>query len=396
MKIRAVVGEAFGSIMAARRRSILALFGISVGIGSVIAMITMGEIVTGESLAQFRELGTDLVAMTKIDARRGRRGAEIAVEDVVDLPFHTSTIVTAAAWADSINDVRYAGSKLGSKPVLGVTEGFARIGKLRLESGRFISDLDYRRHYCVVGSDVARAMGEAGAARVPGEQIRVFGRLFTVVGVLRSVGARDFLNQSEPNAVVYLPLTTMMRAADTGSVRHLVLRMRPDVLPEEAVHEATSFLRSRAGGILEFRVTSAKQLIEQMRQQSRLFALLLGAIGGISLIVGGVGVMNLMLISVSERRGEIGLRRAIGARRRDIRRQFVSESVVLCLTGGMLGIGLGSGVSYAICLFTGLPYALSTTSVVLGVATSTAIGVFFGFYPAHRASRLDPIAALRA
>ena len=393
--MRVVVGEAFGSIMAAWSRSILALFGITVGIGSVIAMITMGEIVAGESLAQFRELGTDLVTMTKMEPGRGRRGAEIAVEDVVELPLHAPSVVTAATWIDSFGDVRYAGAKLGSRPVLGVTEGFARIGRLRPESGRFISDLDYRRPWCVVGSDVARAMRDAGAVRVTGEQIRVFGRLLTVAGVLEPVGSRDFLGLSEPNAVVYLPVTTMMRATDTGPLQQIVLRMRPGVRPEEAAREATAFLGSRARGSLEFQVQSARQLIEHMREQTRLFTLLLGAIGSISLIVGGVGVMNLMLISVSERRGEIGLRRAIGARRRDIRRQFVSESVVLCLTGGMLGIGLGSGTSYAICVFTGLSFALSTTSVVLGVATSTAIGIFFGFYPAHRASRLDPIAALR-
>ena len=132
-----------------------------------------------------------------------------------------------------------------------------------------------------------------------------------------------------------------------------------------------------------------------MREQTRLFTVLLGAVGGISLVVGGAGVMNLMLISVGERRGEIGLRRAVGARKTDIRRQFVSESVVLCLAGGALGIGLGAGSAYAICAATGLPYALSWTSVVLGVATSSVIGVVFGLYPAQRAAGLDPMAALR-
>ena len=394
MKLGAIVGEAIANLLAVRGRSVLALVGISVGIGSVIAMITIGEVVAEQSLKQFRELGTDILKLESRPPEDGRRLPEITPEDVVELPLHASTIMTAAAWTDDFNEIFWFGSLLGSVPVFGVTEAFADIGKLHLESGRFVSDLDYRQYHCVVGSGTARAMRDAGAARVLGERIRVFGRLFTIVGVLRPVEERGYLDMSEPNANVYLPITTMMHLSHTREIRRIVARMRPGVLPDAAAREAVSFFESRAGDG-EFRVESSKQLIEQMGRQSRLFALLLGAIGGISLVVGGVGVMNVMLISVNERRGEIGIRRAVGARRRDIRRQFVAESVALCLTGGMLGIGLGIGSAYGICGLTGMPFHVSATPIVLGVATSTAVGIFFGLYPAHRASRLDPIAALR-
>ena len=395
MRARAVVAQALASLRAAWGRSVLALLGITVGIGAVIAMISMGEIVARESLAQFRELGTDVVTLTRKGGGRAGRGPQIAVEDVVALAPHLASVSAAATWTDGTDEVRYAGRALGARPVVGITEGYARIGRLRAASGRLVSDLDGHRPYCVVGSEVAQAMRSAGAREVTGSEVRVLGRVLEVVGVLEPMGTRDFLGLGRPNAAVYLPIGTMRRLAETGPVQRVVLRAAAGVEPERAARETAALLGEWAGGPIEFRVRSARALIARMREQTRLFTVLLGAVGGISLVVGGAGVMNLMLISVGERRGEIGLRRAVGARKKDIRRQFVSESVVLCLAGGVLGIGLGAGSAYAICAVTGLPYALSGTSVALGVATSSVIGVVFGLYPAQRAASLDPVAALR-
>ena len=394
MLLRANVTEALFSLAAVRGRSILALFGIVVGIGSVIAMISISEIVKEESLKQFRELGTDVLMIRKLHVLGSRSRMTLSPQDIQDLPGATSSIMTATPWVQTSGKFLYRGKKIADGTALGAGEAFADINKLYVARGRFVSELDGRRFYCVVGSDVAGALRRAGAGAVLGERIRFLGRLYTVIGVLHPSAARRFGQNLEPNTSIFVPIATMMRASSAGEIRLILARMRPATVPEDATREVISFLQGRVPGT-RLRVTSAKQLIERMRKQGQLFRLLLGAVGGISLIVGGVGVMNLMLISVSERRGEIGLRRALGARRRDIRWQFIIESVALCLTGGVLGIALGIGVAYGICQFAGWPFFVSTTAMALGVGVSTGTGVFFGIFPAHQASRLDPITALQ-
>ena len=156
---------------------------------------------------------------------------------------------------------------------------------------------------------------------------------------------------------------------------------------------ATTFAAKSAD--LSLKIDSPKTLIERMHDQMRLFTLLLGAVGGISLLVGGIGIMNVMLISITERRLEIGIRRALGARRRDIQGQFLIESIILSLLGGAMGLALGIGASYVICQFTNWTFVIPAMSIVLGVGVATAAGLFFGYYPAWQAARLDPIAALR-
>ena len=276
----------------------------------------------------------------------------------------------------------------------GANESFADIHKLAVRDGRFLSALDRGQRYCVVGSDVADVLRAAGAQPVVGEQLRFQGRLYTIVGVLQPSFGERFGQNLQPNGSIFLPLDTLMRVSLTQGVRLIFARMEPGVAPDAAERAAAAYFEARAPGV-RLNVTSAQQLIERMREQGRLFTLLLGAVGGISLIVGGVGVMNLMLISVSERRGEIGLRRALGARRRDIRWQFVIESLGLCLAGGALGVASGIGLAFGIAAFAGWPFFVSGAAVALGVCVSSATGIFFGLYPAHQASRLDPIAALR-
>lgn len=394
MRLSSNAGEALSSLAAVRGRSLLALVGIVVGIGSVIAMVSTSEVVKEESLKQFRELGTDILMIRRLHSRESSRIA-LTPQDILDLPEAASGIAVAAASISSSGEFLYRGQRIAEGSAFGVTEAFADIHKLHVASGRFISELDGHRYFCVVGSDVAHALRRAGAGEILGQHVRFLGRLYTVIGVLHPSPGPRFGQNLDPNATVFLPIATLMRMSREDGIRLVFARMESGATPEKAAPEAIAFLERRAPGI-RLKVTSAKQLIERMRRQGHLFTLLLGAVGGISLVVGGVGVMNLMLISVNERRAEIGLRRALGARRRDIRRQFVIESVTLCLAGGSLGVALGIGVAYGICVFAGWPFAVSTKAMVLGVAVSTGVGIFFGFYPAHQASRLDPIAALRA
>ena len=386
--------EAGTSLRSVLARSALALVGIVVGIGAVIAMVSTGQVVREESLKQFRELGTDIVTIRRQFTRVRGRALNIDLANVVGLPGALPSVESAAAAIDWNTPIRFSGRPLGPGIAFGVTEAFFDLSKLPLAEGRLVSDLDRHRFYCVVGADIARGMRHAGAAAPVGERIRVGGRLCTVVGVLESVPPRAAGRQLVPDTTVFLPIVAAMRTG-AGGIRDAVARVRDGVEPEVAQRDVEAYFR-RVRPELTVTVATAGQLIARMRSQGQLFTLLLGAIASISLIVGGVGVMNVMLLSVRERRGEIGLRRAIGARRSDVQQQFMIESAALALAGGALGVVLGVAVAWGICRFAGWPFSVSTSAVIVGVAVAAAVGVFFGLYPAYRAAKLDPIEALRS
>lgn len=384
---KANVREAVSSLAAMGVRSVLALVGIAVGIGAVIAMVSIGEIVKEEALEQFRALGTDVVTIRR---KRGGPG-ELARADVAGLADAVPPVAAAAPWTSDSAEVSFTGAAVARGQVLGVTEAFAPLHRLTVTAGRFISDLDRDRPFCVLGHAMAQQVREAGARQLVGERVRIEGRLLTVVGVL---GPNPGSVQSPgTDDAVLLPIGATVR---TGTViDRAIARLRPGADASDAVRQVTAYFRRVAPG-LELDVVSARQLIEQMQRQARMFTLLFGAVGSISLVVGGIGVMNVMLMSVTERRAEIGVRRALGARRRDIVAQFVTESATLCIVGGIAGIVLGAVSAWAISKFADWSFFLSLPAVWVGVAVSTGVGVFFGLYPARQAAQLDPIAALRA
>ena len=283
------------------------------GIGSVIAMISVGMSAKVEALGQFRELGTDILTVTRVGRPNPR--TRIRLEHAGGLVSEVPSIVAAAPWIRSNGEFSHAGKPVGDGPILGVGASFPDLNKLRLAGGRFISDLDFRRYYCVVGAGVARAMRRAGVEQVVGESIKLMGRVFTVVGEERPVTALG-LRTYNADGAVYLPITTAQRIFGNAEIRDVIARLGPDADHLAAAAEVRAYFRGKSPD-LDVQVQTARQLIEQMQRQSRLFTLLLGAVGAISLIVGGVGVMNVMLSSVTERRREIGIRRALGARRRD-------------------------------------------------------------------------------
>ena len=394
LRLRANVKEASASLRATLARSALALVGIVVGVGAVIAMVSTAQIVKEESLKQFRELGTDIVTVRRHFTRVRGRALDLALPDVLGLAPGVSAVESAAASVDANSQIRYRGQILGEGAVFGVTGTFFDLSSLPLAEGRLISDLDRHQFYCVAGVGIARGIRDAGAAGVVGERVRVFGRLCTVVGVLQSVPPLAVGRQLAPDQTVFMPIAAVMRAAG-AKIREAVARTHDGVSPEAARLGVERYFQ-RVRPDLPVTAATASQLIARMRSQGRLFAVLLGAIAAVSLIVGGVGVMNVMLMSVRERRAEIGLRRAIGARRRDVVQQFVFESAALCLAGGILGVALGIMAAWGICRFAGWPFSISIAAVVAGLAVATAAGISFGLYPALRASRLDPIEALRS
>ncbi len=383
--LRANVKEAAGSLFAARQRSLLALIGIAVGVGSVIAMISVGAIVREEALRQFRELGTDALSI------RIGRSAPVTASEAFGLSALPG-IAAAAPFMSSPGEISLAGRASEDVTIIGAPAALADLDKLRVASGRRISDLDHRRYFCVVGARVAATLREAGFERIVGETVRMGGAVYTVVGVLERLprGMRRY----DPDRSVFIPISTASRALPRPQIRHVSAHMSPGAHHVATTREVVDYFRRAAPG-RKVHVRSAEQLIEQMYKQMRLFALLLGSLGSISLLVGGIGVMNVMLVSVTERRSEIGIRRAFGARRADIQSQFLVESVVLSLVGGLVGIAAGIGGTWGICSFSGWTFDFSLAAVGLGMGVATASGVFFGFYPAWQAARLDPVAALR-
>ena len=384
------VREAARSLVRARLRTLLGLVGIMIGIASVIAMISSGEIATAEARRQFEALGTDIVTVRTVGA-----GPGIALEDAVGLADAVASVSAAAPVIQDSGRRAHAGRRIGRGSVQGVTAAFADLNRLELAAGRFVSDLDAGAFWCVVGSKVAADVRKAGTLEVLGADIEFRDRFFTVAGVLRPRQASYGLPYDpEADDSVFVPIVTAERTFPDAKISVIVARSAPGVDDEVAVREITEWLRGR-NPRLEIEVTSARQLIAQMESQLGVMTLLLGAVGSISLVVGGIGVMNIMLISVAERRREIGVRRALGASRADIQRQFLIESVMLTLGGGVAGTVLGSAVTWGICRYTGWEFFVSALSVCVGLGVSSAVGIFFGFQPAWQAARVDPIVALQ-
>ncbi len=384
--------EAAESLRRARLRTVLGLIGVMIGISSVIAMVSLGEIAKEQARKQFEALGTDILVVLQT---AGAYAAGISLADALRLEAAVPSIIEAAPRISGHGAFRFAGRRVGEGPVQGVTRSFASVNKLSLREGRFVSDLDTGRYWCVIGAEIADAMREAGADRLTGQVVEIDEALFTVVGVLERRAENHALPvQVNADKSVFVPITTSRRLAPNSGIQSIVARSRAGVPYEAAAEDVRSWFRKRAPDA-NLEIVTAKQLIAQMEAQMGIFTLLLGAVGSISLIVGGIGIMNIMLVSVAERRAEIAIRRALGARRRDIRSQFLIESVILTVTGGLLGILLGLAATWTICRFTDWDFLVSGLSVASGLGTAAAVGLFFGFQPAHQASRLDPIAGLQ-
>ena len=384
--------EAVRSLVRARLRTVLGLLGIAIGIASVIAMVSAGEIAKAEARKQFEALGTDMITVA---AAGPARGPGIRLEDALALAGALPEISEAAPTVSAGGGFIHAGRRVGDGAMKGVTASYAGLVKLELARGRFVSDFDAGSNWCVIGAKVAAAIRRAGTLDPMEAEIEIGGRFYRVAGVLRSREETYGLPiDVEADKSVFVSAATAMQASANARLGLIVARAAPGVHHEDAAAAVEAWFKARAPN-LKLEVRSAKQLIAQMESQLGVMTLLLGAVGSISLVVGGIGVMNVMLISVMERRREIGVRRALGASRGDIRRQFLIESVILSLAGGLFGLAVGSGATWGICKYTDWTFFVSMLSVLVGLGVSSAVGLFFGLQPAHQASRLDPIVALQ-
>lgn len=398
MKFSIHLGEALRSLRAAKQRSLLALIGIVIGVGSVIAMLTVGRMVQDEAMRQFKDMGTDKINIQK-EFEAGPRSSDpsaslFSLNVAEGLPAACPALGMVAPSVQGMSEVYFKGRAIEQPSLLGVTAAFAPMHKLKIAQGRFLTNMDEGSRFCVIGSDISSQIQKAGGSSPLGSRLRIDNELFTVIGLLQDE-ARGGMRQFDANRSIVIHVTSAQRLMSKTELNDIAARLRPGATTTQAREQITRYF-SQLAKKTAVRISSPEEMIAQMEKQMRMFTLLLGAIGSISLIVGGVGVMNVMLVSVTERRREIGIRRALGARRGDIRAQFLVESMILSLMGGAIGIAFGVVASWLIGYFAHWQFALSGPAMLLGVGVSCGIGVFFGYYPARQASLLDPIAALRA
>jgi putative ABC transport system permease protein len=395
MIIKANLKEAIISLLSSKQRTFLALLGIVIGIGSVIAMISVGKFVQNEALSQFEDMGTDIIQLRVRDSQlsRQKKPKNISFKDIRELPEQCPDISSFAPFISVFGALKIKG-KAKNIQALGVTESFYDVFKLTLNEGRFISDLDNRMHFCVLSEKIADSLKESGINKLVGTRILFMNQFYTILGVVEKVPMGN-MRPYEINEGILLPVNTVSRLPNNHGINEITLRMHPMGNNIKAIEQLTNFFKAKFPK-RQTRITSAEELINNMRKQQQMFSLLLAAIGSISLVVGGIGVMNVMLVAVSERKKEIGIRRALGATKMDIQFQFLIESIILCFIGGIIGIGIGIGGSYFIAKNFEWQFSISWTAILIGFFVSTIIGIFFGFFPARQASKLHPIEALRA
>jgi len=388
-----------------KTRTALAVLGIVIGVGAVIALMTLGEGSQKAVSSQIESLGSNLLSVSpgaqRVGEIRGQMGSQESLTYDDAKAIASSSQITTVAAVSAELDQRgqvVAGRNNTNTRVTGVLPTYAEIRKIEMESGTFISehDIEGQTKVAVLGPQVVSDLFGEGADPV-GENVRLEGLNFKVIGVTKSKGGTGFMSQDD---VVYIPLTTAQKQVfGRDSVSSISVSAKSDKVMEQAKSEIGYLLLARHKisdpTQADFSIMSQEDIIGTMTQVTSTFTALLSGIAAISLLVGGIGIMNIMLVTVIERTREVGLRKALGAKRKNIITQFLTESVILTGAGGVLGIILGTLISLVLVRAVSIPWALSPHSYLLSFGVSAVIGVVFGFYPAYKASQLSPIEALR-
>jgi putative ABC transport system permease protein len=389
-------------------RSFLAMLGVIIGVASVIVMVSVAT-GAGQAIEQrIRALGTNLLIISPgsftSGGRRAGEGTATALSEG-DLKMIRARVpgVAAAAGVVSGSAPLVAGASNWTTQVNGVNEDFLEVRDWGLTDGRNFTEAELRAgaKVAILGATTAREL--FGSASALGEQIRVMNVPFTVIGLLSVKGQSGWGGDQDDTALV--PISTARRrlfgAEQTvpDNLRQIMVEVSSAEGMNEAQAEIENLLRERRrvreGAPDDFRVRDMADFIRTRTETQSILSLLLGATAAISLVVGGIGIMNIMLVSVTERTREIGLRMAVGARRRDILSQFLIEAVTLCVVGGLIGLAIGGSAALAMSVWGNWPIALSPSLVLIALASAGLVGVFFGYYPARRAAQMSPIDALR-
>jgi putative ABC transport system permease protein len=408
VRIDDIAEETAFSIVSNKARSALTILGIVVGIASVIVMVSIGQGSKQSITSSISSAGSNLVMVMPGFGGggggggfvRGARGAgtSLTLEDanaIAQLP----GVATVSKEASSRQQVIGSGSNNTNTQIQGVTPAYATVRSVSVADGSFITDENVAgaARVAVLGPTARDDLFGANASNVVGQSVRINGIKFRVIGITVSKGGSGFNNQDD---VVYAPLTTVQQnLTGSKSLSTISISAASAAQVDVVKQEVTTLLLQRhniaSASNADFNVLSQADIAATASTITNTLTILLASIAGISLFVGGIGIMNMMLTAVTERTREIGLRKAVGARRSDISMQFLAESVALTFIGGVIGVAVGFGFAFVIKHFFSINTSVSLFSVLLASGVSIAIGVIFGYYPAVRASGMNPVEALR-
>ncbi len=394
---------AINALRANKVRSILTMLGIIIGVGAVIAMIALGQGAKKAVEDSISALGTNLLMINPGSARQGmvRLGAGSSIrlneDDLKAIQTKVSGIQATAPELSRFGQLKY-GNKNWNARVVGTTPDYEFVRNARLEKGVFFTRQDdaLRQRVAIVGQTVVDNLFEPEEDPI-GRQIKINNISFTVSGVLKAKGQQGFFNQDD---IVLVPLqTAQKRLLGLDFFTNINVQVADVSLMEQVSMDIEQVLRRshRLTGQEEndFSIRNQSDIMATRTETAKTLTWLLASVAFVSLMVGGIGIMNIMLVSVTERTREIGVRRALGARRRDVMAQFLTEAVTLSLVGGLIGIALGVGATMLMSKLAGWSTLISSGSILLAFIFSATVGIFFGLYPAKKAASLDPIEALR-
>ncbi|HET9134800.1 MAG TPA: ABC transporter permease [Gemmatimonadales bacterium] len=401
MLIGETIRVAFGSIRANKLRAMLTMLGVIIGVAAVITVVAMGTGAQKAVEARINALGANLIQINAGQdrmagvAREG--GAPLIMEDADAIRRDAPAAAMVVPEMSRNQQVKYGNQNINVS-IVGTTAEYIPARNYTITHGRMFSTGDdaARQRYAVVGSEVPRMLGVNPAALI-GQTVAIRAIPFEVVGILSEKGAQGWQN---PDEQILIPLNTARyRVFGTDRLRTISVIARDGVPQEQAIVEFERIMRRehkiRPGGGNDFTIRSPREFLATTEATTKTFSALLLSIAAVSLLVGGIGIMNIMLVSVTERTKEIGIRKALGATKVTIMSQFLIEALVLCLSGGLVGIVLGAGTSLLVSQKLGWNTEISLASVAVAFSFSAFVGLFFGLWPARRAASLDPIQALR-
>jgi putative ABC transport system permease protein len=410
MSLAKTLRTALTALTTNKMRSALTVLGIIIGVTAVISLMSIGQGSQAAITSQIESLGTNLLYVRAGASSQGIvRGAQGSANTLTmadaEAIAELSSVAAVAPQVGTFAQV-VAGSENTNTQILGVTPEYSSVRNYQVADGEFISDaqVEAKSLVVVLGSNVAETL--FGETSPVGQYIKINGRQFKVIGVLQSKGSTGLGSQDDivlaPISTVQYRLSSSQTVSGAKTVQTIYVQVVSTKETDTAIQQITSILEQRhniTNGVDDFTITSQQETINTLKESTQVWVILLGAIAGISLLVGGIGIMNIMLVSVTERTREIGIRKALGAKRRDILLQFLVEAALMSLIGGAIGVLVGWGVS---TLISGVSVGgqtietvMSVNIPILAVSVSAAIGIIFGLYPAYRAARLNPIEALR-
>ncbi len=399
---------AFQSLASNKLRAFLTMLGIIIGVGAVVAMMSIGTGAQESIIKSVQGIGSNLIIVTPGNTQEEQQGFErmlgddrdkeaLKVEDVKMIEKEAKQINGAAPAILSSSIVSYL-NKNTRASVYASSEKAEYIYNFEIEQGQFYtaSDVQNSANVTVIGPTVIKKL--FGKINPMGKIIKIDGKNFTVIGIIKSKGTDQFGNDQD-NAISIPVTTAQNKLYGIDYINMIIAQSTSENNMDQASDEIERILRKahnlRADEKNDFTVQNQTQLLDIVGTITSIFTITISSIAGISLLVGGIGIMNIMLVSVTERTREIGIRKAVGAKNKDILFQFLTESVVLSITGGILGILFAVAVSIILNNYTILKPVISAFPIILAITFSTMVGLFFGIYPAMRAARLNPIAALR-